>query len=124
MDDNRGLVVLLILVALFAFGGGGDISPLAPGVTAVTYVYEKDDTVVSSEVMSGINRLNREKKVTASIVDDDVKDGNGETPAQYVAPIEASKKDGLPILVATNGSTVVRVVKNPKTEAEVVGIVP
>lgn len=123
MDDNRGLVVLLILVALFAFGGDG--SPLSPSaVTAVTYVYEKDDTVVPSEVMSGINRLNREKKVTASIVDDDVKDGNGETPEQYKAPIEASKKDGLPILVATNGATVVRVVKNPKTEAEVVGIVP
>lgn len=28
MDDNRGLVVLLILIALFAFGGDG--SPLSP----------------------------------------------------------------------------------------------
>lgn len=122
--DGRVWFVVILLVLAAMLGGGGDISPLAPGVTAVTYVYEKDDTAVPSEVMSGINRLNREKKVTASIVDDDVKDGNGETPAQYAAPIEASKKDGLPILVATNGATVVRVVKNPKTEAEVVGIVP
>ena len=123
MDDNRGLVVLLILVALFAFGGDG--SPLSPSaVTAVTYVYEKDEAAVPSEVMAGLDRLNREKKVVATMIDDDVKNGNGETPAQYAVPIEAAKKDGLPILVATNGATVVRVVKNPKTEAEVVGIVP
>lgn len=122
MDDNRGLVVLLILITLFAFGGDG--SPLSPAVTAVTYVYEKDETAVPSEVMAGLDRLNREKKVVATMIDDDVKNGNGETPAQYKAPIEAARKGGLPILVATNGATVVRTVKNPKTEAEVVGIVP
>ena len=117
MDDNRGLVVLLIIVALFMFGG--DSSPLGPSVTSVVYVYEKDDTAVPSEVMAGINRLNREKKITATVIDDDVKDGEGQTPDQYKVPIEAANKSGLPSLVAVNGSTVVRVVKNPTTEQQV-----
>lgn len=121
--DGRLLFIVFLLVFVALLGGGGHTTPFGPSVTAVTYVYEKDETAVPSEVMAGLDCLNREKKVVATAIDDDVKNGNGETPAQYKAPIEAARKDGLPILVATNGSTVVRVVKNPKTEAEVVGIV-
>lgn len=121
MDDNRGLVVLLIIVALFMFGG--DSSPLGPSATAVVYVYEKDDTPVPSGVLAGINRLNRESKVVATVIDDDVVDGNGEVPDQYKVPIAKAREAGLPSLVVMSSNTFVRAVKNPKDENEVMGAV-
>jgi hypothetical protein len=94
------------------------IVPSEPA-TAATYVYEKDDTAISAEVAAGLNRLNREKKVIATVFEDDTRDGSGEVPDQYKVPLASAQGAGLPALVVTSGDKVLKVVKDPKTEAEV-----
>lgn len=88
-------------------------------VTEAVYVYEQREHPIPSGVMSGINRLNRERKIVATVVDKDVKNGNGETPSQYKIPFASAIEAGLPALVVMAGDTVRRVVKAPKTEQEV-----
>lgn len=117
--NGRVLFVLLLIVAAALLQGGGTISPLAPSVTSAVYVYEKDDTLVPGAVMFGINRLNRERKISAVIIDDDVTDGNGQTPEAYKVPIETARTAGLPSLVVMGGTTVIRTVKSPTTEQQV-----
>lgn len=92
--------------------------------TAAVYVYEKDSRPVPAAVTVGINRLNRERKIVATLLEDDTTDGTGEVPAQYRPALEAARRAGLPALVALSGSTVLRVVKAPATEADVLGGVP
>lgn len=99
------------------------VTPPATTATAVTYVYEKDDTAVPSAVMAGIDRLNREKKLAASIFEEDTVDGSGEVPLQYKAPLSAAQAAGLPAIVATFGDKIVKVVKDPQTEEAVMGVV-
>jgi hypothetical protein len=91
--------------------------------TAVTYVYEKDKTAIPVQVLVGINRLNREKKVVASHFEEDATDGDEQVPDQYKVPLKAAQEAGLPALVVTAGDKVLKVVKDPKTEAEVIGAV-
>ena len=88
--------------------------------TAATYVYEKDQGGVPSAVMSGLNRLNREKKILATVFERDSTDGAGSVPEQYKVALAEANKAGLPALIVTNGATVLKVVKAPKTEAEIV----
>lgn len=99
------------------------ITPIATP-TAATYVYEKDDGPVPAPVQAGINRLNREKKVIASVFEDDTKDGASDVPDQYKVPLAAAQKAGLPALIVTAGAVVVKVVKEPKTEQAVFEAVP
>jgi len=114
------LLILMLLVAALSQLGGGGVLPLpGPSVTAVVYVYEKDQHAVPSAVMAGLNRLNREKKITATIFDRDTTDGGGQVPDQYKAPLAAAVESGVPSLVVMGGDTVWRVVKDPKTEAAV-----
>ncbi len=89
-------------------------------VTSAVYVFEKDQGGVPAAVMSGMNRLNREKKIVATVYEQDSKDGTGDTPDQYKVPLEEAKKAGLPALVLMADKTFLKVVKAPKTEAEVV----
>lgn len=98
------------------------VVPATPG-TAATYVYEKDQHIVPAAVMSGLNKLNREKKVRATLFEQDTLDGTDQVPDQYKVPLAAAKEAGLPALVVTNGANVVRVVKSPTTEEQVVGAV-
>lgn len=95
--------------------------PVVPAtkVTSVTYVYEKDDGGVPSAVMAGLNRLNREKGIRATVAEDDITDGDGDVPDQYKTVFTAAKAAGLPALVVLSGETVVRTVKAPTTEAAV-----
>ena len=87
--------------------------------TSAVYVYEKDQNAVPSAVMSGLNRLNREKKIIATVFEDDSTNGKSGVPEQYKAAYEAAKKEGLPVLVITAGDKVLKTIKAPKTEAEV-----
>lgn len=89
--------------------------------TAATYIYEKDDTgSVPAPVASAINKLNLEKKIIATIFEEDTTEiGTGQTPRQYKAALDAARAAGLPALVVTAGDKVMRVVKAPKTEQEV-----
>ena len=91
----------------------------ATKATAATYVYEKDQGGVPSAVMYGLNRVNRENKIIATVFEQDSTDGTGDTPEQYKAAVTAAKAAGLPCLVVLAGSTVLRTVKAPTTEAAV-----
>lgn len=93
-------------------------------VTAVVYVYEKDESAIPVGVTSGINRLNRERKVRATLFERDTVDGSGKTPEQYKPALDAARRESIPSLVVLSGTSVIRVVKAPKTEADVLGAVP
>lgn len=99
-------------------------TPSIDKATAATYVYEKDEGAVPSGVLVGLDRLNREKKITASAVDVDVVDGNGETPDQFKAAFAAAREHGLPVLIVTAGDKVIRTVAKPATESQVWEAVP
>jgi hypothetical protein len=94
-------------------------APKPTTATHATYVYEKDVTAVPSPVAAGLNRLNREKKIVATLFEEDTVDGTGQTPEQYVVPLKAAQSAGLPALVVTAGAAVLKVVKAPTTEAAV-----
>lgn len=94
--------------------------PQPTTVTAVVYVYEKDQGGVPSGVMKGLDRLNRERKIIATAVDDDVTDGDGDTPEQYKIPFQAARDSGkLPSLVVMTGATVKQVWHDVTTEQHV-----
>lgn len=117
----RSIILLVLSVANLVFQQGwlGGISPLAPAPTAAVYVYEKDDTRILPAVQAGIDRLNRELKIVATIYDDDTRDGNGEVPDQFKVALAAATAAGLPALVVTAGDKVLEVVKDPKTAEQV-----
>ena len=100
--------------------------PLDPTtkVTAVAYVYEKNDTSIPSAVVAALNRLNRERQIVATVVEDDVTDGDDEVPEQYRLPIAAARDAGLPALVVLSGSQVIRVVPAPNSAQQVWEAVP
>ena len=92
--------------------------------TAAVYVYEKDDGGVPPFVTVAVNRLNRERKVVATLLEDDTTDGTGDVPDQYQAALDAARKAGLPAVVALAGRTVIRVTPRPGSEAAVMEAVP
>lgn len=103
----------------------GAATPIpTPSNAAVTYVYEKDQGEPSSGVMAGLNRINREKKLKATIFEEDTLDGSGQVPDQYKTALDAARAAGLPALVVTAGEKVVNVVKNPTTAEQVWGAAP
>jgi hypothetical protein len=111
----------LIAYGIFSMFKGGGLLPsiVSTPATAATYVYEKDDTAIPNGVTAGINRLNRETKIVASIYEDDTTDGMGEVPAQFKAAHTAAKEAGLPAFVVTGGDKVLEVVKSPTTAEQV-----
>jgi hypothetical protein len=92
--------------------------------TAAVYVYEKDDHAIPAYVTVAINRLNRERKIVATLLEDDTTNGDGEIPAQYRLALEAARKAGLPAVVALAGGQVIRVTQAPASEAAVMEAVP
>jgi hypothetical protein len=97
------------------------VDPNAPAITAAVYVYEKDESPVPSAVMAALNRINRDSKgkIVATLLERDTTNNVITTPAQYLKPLAAAKEAGLPSLVIMADSTIVRVVKAPTTEAQV-----
>lgn len=87
----------------------------AEKVTAAVYVYEKDSSAIPAGVMAGINRLNREKGIVATLFEDDSTDGSGEVPEQYREPLRAAREAGLPAFVVMGGGKVLKVLKAPTT---------
>lgn len=104
-----------------------DVKPDTPPVvdpstkpTAVTYVYEKDQQPVPRPVQAALNKLHAAGGgVVASLFEDDSTNGGGTVPQQYQVPLKAAREAGLPCLVVTAGDVVLRVLKSPTTEAEV-----
>ena len=129
-------VVLLGAILFMALKGCNPTNPDSPNPpnpppvvviqkpTAATYVYEKDTTAVPSGVMAGLNRLNLDRlgdSFIASVFEQDTVDGDGEIPDQYKVALKSAKDSGLPALVVTSGLVVLKVVKNPQTEQDVIG---
>lgn len=98
-----------------------DVVNPAPTVkaTAATFIYEKDDHAVPDPVHFALQQLNAKHGIIATAIDQNVVDGTGDTPEQYKVPLAEAKKVGLPTLVVMAGAEVVKVVKNPTTEAAV-----
>jgi hypothetical protein len=113
---------LVILFVAWMVLSGGSIG--APGkATAATYVHEKDATAIPSAVMAALDKLNR-RGIVATVFEADTTDGTGETPEQYKVPLAAAKESGLPSLVVMGGATVLKVLKAPITEGEVLEAAP
>ena len=114
--------LLLIGAALWlALGGGGLPSFTVPGLskpTAVTFFFEKDSHAIPSPVLVALDKLNR-SGIVATTLDVDTVDGTGEVPKQYEVSLPAAKEAGLPSLVVMGGAKVLRTVKGPTTEAQV-----
>lgn len=126
--------VLLLLAGLILLGGvpslpGGPwFAPPAPAVdrvpTAAVYVYEKDAGTVPPGVTVGLDRLNRERRIVANLLEADATNGAGEVPAQFRPALAAAKVRGLPALVVLSGTAIVSVVPAPTTAEQIVGAVP
>lgn len=109
---------LLILAVLWVMLSGGGTS--SSSVTALTYVYEKGDSPVPPPVIAALDKLNRrEPKVLATLHEVDTTDGTGQVPDQYKVAVDAAKAAGMPAAVAEAKGKVKRVVKDPKTEEQV-----
>jgi hypothetical protein len=89
-------------------------------VTAVTYVYEKDATPVPRPVQGALNKIHAAGgDVVASLFEYDSVTGLVTVPKQYQVPLKAAREAGLPCLVVTAGDVVLRTIKAPTTEAQV-----
>lgn len=129
-NDRKLLIIGLILIALgllkFDLGSvfNWTLPVTTPTVTAAVYVYEKDEGPVPTGVYSGIEKLNREKNILASLFEDDTVDGNGETPEQYKPALDAARAKSIPSLVVLSGTTAIAVVEKPQTEKEILEAIP
>jgi hypothetical protein len=85
-------------------------------VAAITYVYEKDNTAPPSFVDVMLNKLNREKDIKATMLEDPTNNENGRLAKQYEKTLPAAKEVGLPAAVAeyTDGKT--KAIKNPTAD--------
>jgi len=95
-----------------------------PVATAAVYVYEKDASAVPVGVTVGLNKLNRERKIVATLLEADTVDGTGEIPDQYREALAAATTSGLPALVVLSGSTVLSVTPAPTDPDEIARAVP
>lgn len=110
---------LLILLAAWLLLSGKLPSISAPSkVTAAVYTYEKNDGGIPPPVSAAINTLNRQG-IVATHDEVDTTDGDDQVPDQYKVSRPAAVAAGLPALVVMAGDKVLRTVKAPKTEVEV-----
>ena len=115
-----GFFVVATLACAWPFVGGVLPSILpASEVTAVTYVYEKDDGGVPSPVTAALDKLNEQGIVATTVDEDVISPVTGLIPKQYAEVIPAARTAGLPGLVVIAGEKVLKVIKSPTTEAEV-----
>ncbi len=125
---TAGLVLLIGLPPMPALPVWARPTPPAPvapaAATSATYVFEKDAGAVPVFVTTGLNRLNRERKVVATTFEVDSTTGSGDVPATIRPGVAAARKNTLPALVVMSGSTVLRVIAAPATESAVMEAVP
>lgn len=92
--------------------------------TAAVYVYEKDASPVPVGVTVGLNRLNRERQIVATLLEADTTDGDGDVPEQYRNALATARKRGMPCLVVLAGSTVLTAMPAPTDPDAIVRAVP
>jgi hypothetical protein len=122
-----GIVLLsgVVPMSLPSWPEAKPVVPAAPGpASAAVYVYEKDASTVPVGVTAGLNRLNRERQITATLLEADTTDGTGDVPEQYRPALDAGKAAGLPAFVVLSGSAVIAVKRAPESEDDIVRAVP
>ena len=92
--------------------------------SSVVYVYEKDQSAIPVGVTVGLNRINRERGIVASLYEADTTDGTGDVPEQYREALAAATASGLPALVVLSGTTVLSVTPAPEDAEAIVRDVP
>lgn len=92
--------------------------------TAAVYVYEKDQSAIPVVVTVGLNRINRERGIVATLYEADTTDGGGDVPDQYREALAAATASGLPALVVLSGTTVLSVTPAPTDAEAIVRAVP
>lgn len=114
----------LLIAGLILLGGVPSLPWTVPVVVApakanrAVYVYEKDESPVPTGVTVAMDKLNR-AGIVANLYEADTTDGDGDVPTQFAAALEAAKTAGLPALVVLSGTSVLRVVPAPATDAAV-----
>jgi hypothetical protein len=98
-------------------------TPTPPAVprkaTKATYVYEKSKHQVPGAVSAALRELALGSGVFGSVVDQDVKNGEGKTPSQYERPIAMAQLKGLPCLVVEFSDGTIDAVPNVTTADDV-----
>jgi hypothetical protein len=118
--NPRLLLIIGLIAAALLLDSKGCTLPVTQPVTAVTYVYEKDQGGIPSAVAAALNQLNRRvPPILATPFEEDTKDETGDTPHQYKPALIAAQAAGLPVLVVQAGDKVLKVIKAPKTDTEV-----
>lgn len=101
-----------------------DVVVVPSTATAAVYVYEKDSSPVPVGVTVGLNRLNRERQIVATLLEADTTDGDGDVPDQYRPALQAARGRGLPSLVVLAGPTVLAIVDAPTDADQIMRAVP
>jgi hypothetical protein len=98
-------------------------TPTPPAVprkaTKATYVYEKSKHQVPGAVSAALRELSLGPGVFGSAIDQDIKNGDGKTPAQYERPIAMAQIKGLPCLVVEFSDGTIDAVPNVTTADDV-----
>jgi len=128
-NDKTLLIVgiCLITLGLFKFDLGilFNLPKNKPSsITAAVYVYEKDDGPIPVGVYAGIEKLNLQKNILASLFEKDTVDGTGDTPDQYKPALDAAKAKTIPSLVVLSGTNILTIVEKPQTESDILEAVP
>jgi hypothetical protein len=119
-----GLVLIFGLPTLPAIQWPGVVVATPEIATAAVYVYEKDESAIPVGVTVGLNRLNRERHIVATLLEADTTDGSGDVPEQYREALAAATASGLPALVVLSGSTVLSVTPAPTDPDAILRAVP
>jgi hypothetical protein len=78
-----GLVLIFGLPTLPAIQWPSVVVATPELATSAVYVYEKDESAIPVGVTVGLNRLNRERHIVATLLEADTTDGSGDVPEQY-----------------------------------------
>lgn len=113
----------LILSVGLMFSDTKGCSPGGGKARAVTYVHEQRSGSITPAIRAALSKLN-EKGVTATEFDKDTLEKlGGVVPKQYVVPLAAAEKVGLPAGVSTDGDRVLKTIKDP-TDADILSLAP
>jgi len=119
-----GLVLIFGLPPMPAIQWPGVVVATPEIATAAVYVYEKDESAIPVGVTAGLNRLNRERHIVATLLEADPDDGTGDVPEQYREALAAATASGLPALVVLSGTTVLSVTPAPVDADAILRAVP
>lgn len=116
------------LLALLAFGQFDGCKPSPPPVepvkvTAGVYTFDDKKHSVPPPVSAAMDKLNRDG-IVATLDEVDTTDGTGDVPDQYKVSRPAAVAAGLPSWVLLAGNKVFKVVKDPRTEEDILNTAP